>query len=44
MAADDNKVGIYVEMRDSIKGDVWFDVIRLYEGDYEPDPERSTRN
>ena len=39
MAADDNKVGIYVEMRDSIKGDGWFDAIRLYEGDYEPDPE-----
>jgi len=39
MTADDNKVGIYVEMRNSIKGDVWFDAIRLYEGDYEPDPE-----
>jgi len=39
MTADDNKVGIYVEMRDNIKGDVWFDAIRLYEGDYEPDPE-----
>ena len=28
-------------MRESIKGDVWFDAIRLYEGDYEPDPEET---
>ena len=39
ITADDNIVGIYVELRDSIKGNVWFDAIRFYEGDYEPDAE-----
>lgn len=44
MTADDNLVGIYVELRDSIKGDVWFDNFRLYEGDYEPDEELGKKN
>lgn len=34
--ADDAKVGIYVELRDT-KGRVWFDAVRFYEGDYVPD-------
>jgi hypothetical protein len=39
MTADDNIVGIYVELRDNLKGKVWFDNFRLFEGDYVPDPE-----
>lgn len=39
MPADDEIVGIYVELRDTV-GLVWFDNFRLYEGDYVPvDPE-----
>ncbi len=33
MTADDNKVGIYVELRDT-KGQTWFDNFRFYEGEY----------
>ncbi len=33
MTADDNNVGIYVELRDTV-GLVWFDHFRLYEGEY----------
>lgn len=33
MTADDNNVGIYVELRDT-EGLVWFDHFRLYEGEY----------
>ncbi|MBC8235460.1 carbohydrate binding domain-containing protein [bacterium] len=39
MTADDDIVGIYVELRDNLKGQVWFDDFRLFEGDYVPDPE-----
>ncbi|HIE27852.1 TPA: hypothetical protein EYP66_11250 [Candidatus Poribacteria bacterium] len=39
MTADDNIVGIYVELRDTLKGKVWFDNFRLFEGDYVPDEE-----
>jgi len=39
MPIADNLVGIYVELKDSIKGNIWFDDFRMYEGDYEPDPE-----
>ena len=44
MTADDNLVGIYVELRDSIEGKVWFDNFRFYEGDYEPDEELGQEN
>lgn len=33
MTADDDMVGIYVELRDTV-GKVWFDNFRLYEGEY----------
>jgi len=39
MTANDALVGIYVELRDNLKGEVWFDNFRLFEGDYVPDPE-----
>ncbi|MBM3240461.1 hypothetical protein FJZ31_29610 [Candidatus Poribacteria bacterium] len=39
MTANDAQVGIYVELRDNLKGKVWFDNFRLFEGDYVPDPE-----
>jgi hypothetical protein len=32
--ADDDLVGIHVELNDSREGSVWFDHFRLYEGDY----------
>lgn len=34
ISADDDIVGIYVELRDTV-GKVWFDHFRFYEGDYE---------
>jgi hypothetical protein len=34
ISADDDMVGIYVELRDTV-GKVWFDHFRFYEGDYE---------
>ena len=34
MSADDNLVGIYVELNDGVKGRVWFDRFRFYEGEY----------
>jgi hypothetical protein len=39
MTANDAQVGIYVELRDNLKGKVWFDNFRLFEGDYVPDGE-----
>ncbi len=34
ISADDDMVGIYVELQDTV-GKVWFDHFRFYEGDYE---------
>ena len=34
LSRDDDLVGIAVELKDGMKGRVWFDHFRLYEGDY----------
>ena len=44
MTANDALVGIYVELKDNIKGSVWFDNFRLFEGDYVPDEELGMKN
>ena len=44
MTANDAQVGIYVELKDNLKGKVWFDNFRLFEGDYVPDPELGKQN